>query len=232
MRDGKMWLKADLHIHTKEDPYERVLYDSFYIIDMAAEKGFDVISITNHNLVTYNQTLVKYAEKKGILLLPGMEGRFTDKHVLIINPEFQELSRESKLEDLEKIKNNHNLIIAAHPFFPGSASLHSLLHEFIKMFDAIEFCHFYNHTINMNKKALKAASKYSIPLVGTSDSHFPFQLGSTYSLIQAEKNLDSIIKAVKNGKIKIKTKPLSLLTMTRIALNSFMANQLNISYRI
>jgi len=65
-------LKTDLHIHTAEDPRDNISYSARDMIDRAGELGFDVLSITNHNVVTYDEDLAAYAKKKGILLIPGI----------------------------------------------------------------------------------------------------------------------------------------------------------------
>lgn len=66
-------LKTDLHLHTKEDPFDKdhITYSAKALIAHAAELNFDVISITNHNRVTYSKKLKDYAGSKGILLIPG-----------------------------------------------------------------------------------------------------------------------------------------------------------------
>jgi UDP-N-acetylmuramyl tripeptide synthase len=51
--------------------------------------------------------------------------------------------------------------------------------------------------INFNQKALEVCQSYGFPLIGNSDAHFLSQLGTTYSLIYAEKNLNSIFAAIR-----------------------------------
>ena len=65
-------LKADLHIHTKEDPHDNIGYSAKQLIDHAAKLNFDVISITNHDTSSYTEELAEYAKLKGILLIPGI----------------------------------------------------------------------------------------------------------------------------------------------------------------
>ena len=43
-------LKADFHIHTAEDPLDRVPYTAQELILKAADEGFEVLAITNHHL--------------------------------------------------------------------------------------------------------------------------------------------------------------------------------------
>jgi len=228
----KQKLKVDLHTHTAEDPYEYINYTAYQLIDRARQKGFDALAITNHNTVTYNKKLVRYAENKGIVLIPGMEATFSRKHVLLINPSFNNNPLNRPLEDLVKIKNDKNLIIAPHPFFPTSKSLQFELFSHIEYFDAIEFSFFYNHLINCNKKAVHASNQYKIPLVGTSDCHNIWQFGSSYTLVETKKELPSIIEAIKEGKIETFSAPLSLLTMGRVVMNFFVFHKFKPYYKI
>ncbi|MCJ7582398.1 MAG: PHP domain-containing protein [Candidatus Aminicenantes bacterium] len=209
-------LKVDFHIHTAEDPKDYIPYSSFQLIDVASQKGFDALAITNHDAVYYNPELVKYAENKGILLIPGMEATFSDAHVLILNPDFQINPEGRSIEELSTIKNEDNLIIAPHPFFLRFKSLDTDLLTYIHLFDAIEFSQYYNRLINFNKKAVDTAKEFKKPLIATSDCHFIWQFGDTYSLVEAKKDIPSIIAAVKSGKIEIFTKPISLATMAKI----------------
>ena len=225
-------LKVDLHIHTSDETLETIKHSAFDLIDAASHKGFDVLSITNHNIVTYSEELAHYAEEKEILLIPGLEATFSNKHVLIINPDFTKSSFNRPLTDLAKIKNDDNLIIAPHPFYPSFRSLRSQLLPFIKFFDAIEFSHYYNHYINCNKKALEIAQQYRKPLIGTSDCHFLNKLDTNFSLVEAEKDTQSIIAAIKKGKVEVCSTPLSLLSMTNMAINLFLLNRKKITSRI
>ena len=191
------------------------------VIVRAAIKGFDALAITNHDFVLYNDELVKYAEKKGILLIPGMELTLSKKHVLIINPDFSINPKGRPLSDLAKIKKESNLIIAPHPFFPQFKSLKSKFFHYLPYFDAVEYSHCYNRFLNLNIKAEREAKKKSLPLLGTSDSHFLWEFGTTYSLVEAEKTVASIIDAVKKGRIRIVTNPLSIFLSFRLFLGMF-----------
>lgn len=203
-----MKLKADLHIHTIDDREDNLVkHNVKEVINEAQRKNFDVLAITNHNQVDFNKEIFSYAEKKGILLLPGVELSVQNKHVILINPE--DNSKISNISHLEKIKAEHNLIIAPHPFYPGFNSLYSKLAKHIELFDGIEFCHFYSRFFSFNKKAVKLAYENNIPLIGNSDAHELWQIGTTYTLIDAEKDKESIIQAVKEKRTELVTQPLS-----------------------
>jgi predicted metal-dependent phosphoesterase TrpH len=213
-------LKADFHIHTREDPFDPVLYTARELILKAAGQGFEVLSITNHNIRTFNQDLFSFARDQGILLIPGTEITIQNRHVLILNPpKDKTFTSFSSLSDL---KRPDCLVIAPHPFFPGFHSINNLMKTYFNMFDALEFSHFYLPFLNFNRRALKFSGESGLPMLGTSDAHFLEQLGTTYSLIHAPRDMESVFSAIRQGKIELVTKPLSLLQMGRILYQFFL----------
>jgi len=208
-------LKADLHLHTAEDPLDRVRYTAKELISKAADEGFDVISITNHHQMTFNQDLFSHAQEKGILLIPGVELTIQRRHVLVLNPPPHKKCLD--FPSLSRLRRPETLIIAPHPYYPGRYSLNGYLLEHIELFDALEFCHFYSQMINFNLRAVEVSHSFGLPLIGNSDAHFFSQLGSTYSLVYAEKNLESVFEAIRQNKLKIVSRPLKHFEMGSIA---------------
>jgi predicted metal-dependent phosphoesterase TrpH len=225
-------LKVDFHTHTSDDPKDYIGFSSEQLIDRAAERGLDALAVTNHDIVTFNRDLEEYAERRGLLLLPGVELTLSNKHVVVVNPDFREADDFRSLDDLAGIRSDRNLIIAPHPFYPGFRCLGSDLEAHIDSFDAVEFSSFYNLFINPNKKAVQAAEHYRRPLVGSSDCHNIWQVGSTYSLVEAEKTIPAIIAAVKEGRVEVATTPLSVRAMFRVGINWVLGDKLNIHLRI
>jgi hypothetical protein len=225
-------LKVDFHTHTADDPDDYINFSSEQLIDRASALGFEALSITNHDAVTFDRNLEKYAANKGILLIPGVELTLSGKHVLVINPDFRDDPGIESLADLDRIRNDRSLIIAPHPFYPGFKCLWSKLLEYIDLFDAVEFSFFYHPMINRNKQAVKIAAERRKPLVGSSDCHNIWQVGPTYTLVEAEKNIPSIIAAVKQGKVEVVTTPLSPMAMARVAVNFFLGDRLKVHLRI
>jgi predicted metal-dependent phosphoesterase TrpH len=90
------------------------------------------------------------------------------------------------------------------------------LRENLDLFDAIEHSHFYTRTFNFNQKAIDYARKMGIPLVGTSDCHRIWQLGTTYTLIDAdEKTIPGVFAAIRAGRVRVVTAPLEPLVRIR-----------------
>ncbi|MBW1946485.1 MAG: PHP domain-containing protein [Deltaproteobacteria bacterium] len=218
-------LKADLHIHTSEDPEDLILYSATELIDMACRLGYSVLAITNHNCVTYSGYLRDYAKERGIVLIPGMEATIQGRHVLLHNMDFQQVKRD-KIARLDYLKRPDNLIIAPHPYFPGLVSLRGMLRRHVNLFDAVEYCHFYSERLDFNRPAIKFAKEHDLPMVGSSDAHQRCQFHTTYSLIEAEPEPESVIRAVKSGKVRIVTRPLPLSLLLKIELKMFWRNRI------
>jgi predicted metal-dependent phosphoesterase TrpH len=212
-------LKVDLHLHTADDPQDRVRHTAKELISKAADEGFDVLSITNHHRMTFDHDLVSFAQDRGILLIPGVEATIRRRHVLVLNPAPGKPC--SDFTSLSRLRRPETLIIAPHPYFPGTHCLNGLLLRYLELFDAIEYCHFYSVGINFNMRAIEVSESKGIPLVGNSDTHFLSQLGTTHSLIYAEKNLEAIFAAVRENRVDVITRPLSPLEMGSIARRFF-----------
>ena len=216
------WLKVDLHTHTAEDPQDRIGYSARRLIDRAAELGYDALAVTNHNTRTFDDALVRYADERRLLLLPGTEVTAEGCHVLVINPEFPiRPGHAYTLADIPRLKTENSLWIAPHPFYFLFQSLHRNLFKLLPHFDAVELSSYHNSVLDLNKKALKAAADAGKPVVGTSDCHTFWQFGRTYSLVQAEKTMATIIAAVKAGRVRVRTTPISVWTMVRIIFRFF-----------
>jgi hypothetical protein len=106
------------------------------------------------------------------------------------------------------------------------------LETHIDSFDAVEFSFFYSRLINPNKKAVQTAGHHGKPLVGSSDCHNIWQVGYTYSVVEAEKTIPSILAAVKEGRVEVATTPLSMRAMLRVGINWVLGDKLKVHVRV
>ncbi|MBW2995052.1 PHP domain-containing protein [Candidatus Woesearchaeota archaeon] len=213
-------LKSDFHIHTNCRT-DNLGYSARDLIKAASKLGYDVLSITNHNCRTYDN-VKSYAKKKGILLIPGAEVNVGRKHVIILNTKHD--SNLSNPEQLEKMKKEGAFLIAPHPFFPHPSSMRMdffLQHK--HLFDALEYSFFYTKHINYNKKVIAMGKKYNIPVVACSDLHGLNNLDRIFTFVDADKNIDSVLEAIRKNKIKIHTEPLTPVNFVRIGFKVFLS---------
>jgi hypothetical protein len=213
-----MKLKANLHFHSREDPCDIISYSLFEGINKAKELGFDVLASTCHtkNIVTAEHK--KYAEEKGILLIPGIEinaretGSKRKNHVLILNCD-ESANDVHTFDDLTQYKKEHPeiFIIAAHPYFYGNFSLAERLEKYIDLFDAVELSWFYTRWFNRNPRGERVAQKYHKPFITTSDTHFFNFIDTNFATIEStEKTPAAFFKAIQNGDFQNTTSPRSL----------------------
>lgn len=223
MRLGRLRasLKADLHLHTREAE-AAVAHDARGLIDRASREGFRVLSITNHDEVTWSAELADHAQDRGIVLIPGVEATIEGRHVLVYNADVS-VARLQTFADLRRYRTPDWLVIAPHPFFPASFSLRDQLLKEIDLFDAIEFSHFYTPWVDFNRPAVRLARAAGLPLVGTSDSHFAEQFGTTFSVIEAEASVESVLDAIRKRQVGVVSRPLGYWRCASIAARSLLA---------
>ena len=203
-----MLLKADFHIHTREDPHDFIRHTAVELLEEAARQAFDVIAITCHNKRLWNEALRRRAEDLGILLIPGVEAAIEGRHTLLLDMPYSRL-RVRNFAHVRRLKRDGGLVIAPHPFFPAPKCLNGKLRENIDLFDAIEFSHFYTQRVDFNRKAVAYAKRMGLPLVGTSDCHRLWQLGTTYTLVDASaRTVPAVFEAIRAGRVRVVTTPL------------------------
>ncbi|UCF31877.1 MAG: PHP domain-containing protein [bacterium] len=208
-----MRLKCDIHLHSKEDPRHQLQYDAKQLIDTAARRGYQVLSITNHNTVTYSQDLSDYAAERGIFLIPGVEATVMGKHVLLYGVDgLDEKWDRLTFFDIKRLRAKGVFVVAPHPYYPNYNCLGNLLDRFSHLFDAVEYSHLYTHKVNFNRRAQDLASARDLPILGLSDAHSLKQLDYTYTLIDSEPDMESIFQAIREGRTTIVTQPAKLST--------------------
>ncbi|MFQ5751427.1 MAG: PHP-associated domain-containing protein [bacterium] len=201
-------LKTDLHLHTSDDREDTVRHSAQDLIVHAANQGFKVLAITNHDTFTYSRDLEKFASDHGILLIPGIEKEVEGKHILLLNA-FPATEKIKTFEDLQKAKNDGLFVIAPHPFFKRKICLENKLYEYVVLFDALEFSFFYSKRFNCNQKALQFSAEQGLPVVGNSDCHFLKYLGICHSIIRVEEqSMVGVFSAIRNKNIEIVSQPI------------------------
>ncbi|MBI4887094.1 MAG: PHP domain-containing protein [Acidobacteria bacterium] len=208
-------LKVDLHIHTADDPVDRIPYSTCDLIDRAAALGYDAVAITLHNRQLDVRPLASYAADRGLVLIPGLEKTIDGRHVLLLNfPPCVEDVRS--FEEVARLKRSRGgFVIAPHPFFPGP-SLRGRLTRHAALFDAVEYNAMYTASLNFNRAAERWARAHGRPVVGNGDVHRLEQLGTTCSLVDAERDPEAICAAIAAGRVRLVTRPLAWPAAARI----------------
>jgi hypothetical protein len=213
-REESGWIKVDLHIHTLEDPKDRLDYSAHQLLERARELGFGALAITLHEKVFDRAEVFADAAKMGILLIPASEVRLEGADVVVLNvrpEEAQQLRTFADLRRLRAVRGTSIFCLAPHPFFFFGASIGKRLLREIDCFDAIEICHFHKGWFDLNRRARQVGATYGKPLLATSDAHRLHAFGHHYTSIRCppELTVESMLTALRKGPYRLTSPPSS-----------------------
>jgi len=215
-------LRADFHHHIDTDPVDGsfVRHSAGELVDRAVATGLNVLAITCHESIPYDEDITQYAADRGVCLLRGMEATVDGHHVLLLNfPEWP--AGECSMEEVQALKTRDALVISPHPFYPARIAGAQTLKAYRGVFDAVEFSGMYTPlTKRFNQRALDYARTTALPVVGNTDTHFLWQVGHTYTEIDAVPNVHGVIEAVRHGRVRLVTRPLSWIDLARFVVES------------
>jgi predicted metal-dependent phosphoesterase TrpH len=225
------WIKLDLHIHTLDDPKDRIDYSAHQLLERARQLGFGVLAITLHDTVFDRAEVFADAAEMGVLLIPAAEVRLCGADVVLLNVTPAEIAGLRDFEDLRQLKKGRGdsiFIFAPHPFYVLGGSIGRRLLREIDCFDAIEWCHFYKGLFNPNRRARRVARRFNKPLVATSDAHRLNAFGSHYTSIPqpAELTPESVFSALREGPLRLTSPSCSFREMAAAIHFVFVAHPL------
>jgi predicted metal-dependent phosphoesterase TrpH len=202
-------VKVELHAHTDQDPADRIGHTTNQLIDHAASLGYGAMAITLHDRYFDPTRYAAYARERGVVLLAGVERTLDRRHVLLIN--FPKESAEVRsFADIAALKRRSNgLVVAPHPFYPLASALGSTLDRERGVIDAVEVNAMFIRGFDFNRRALAWAKTNGVPLVGNTDLHLLEQMGTTYSLVDADPDPDAICEAIRQGRVEVRREPLN-----------------------
>ena len=203
-------LKVELHAHTASDPCDYVPHSTRELIDRASALGYDALAVTLHDRYYDPSDDRDYATGKGVLLIAGVERTVASRHVLLLN--FPgECATVRDLADIRELKARHpnGLVVAPHAFYPIGSALGGEVERWSEVIDALEVNSMFTRWLNFNDRAVRWARAHGKPLVGNTDLHLLAQMGTTYSLVDAPRDVDAICGAIRAGRVEVRSTALS-----------------------
>ncbi|CAN5408806.1 hypothetical protein BH20VER3_BH20VER3_01900 [soil metagenome] len=202
------WMKLDLHIHTLDDPKDRLDYSAHQLLERAQLLGFGALAITLHDKVFDRREVFADAAAMGILLIPAAEMRLEGADVILLNVQPNDIENLRTFADLRKLRARRGETIfsfAPHPFFYLGASIGDRLLEEIDCFDAIEICHFHKGFFDLNRRARQVAAAHGKPLLATSDAHSLHAFGAHYTRIPRprEMTVAAVLRGLREGPLRL-----------------------------
>ncbi|WP_409200253.1 CehA/McbA family metallohydrolase [Methanobrevibacter sp. DSM 116169] len=193
-------LRLDPHIHSEYSHDSNSKISN--ILKVAKVKKLDAIAISDHNTVKGSIKAIDESSKyEKLLVIPSIEISSSKGHVLGLGVEELIDKGLSPEETIDKIHDQGGLAIIPHPYsFYRSGLFSKVIPPHLKI-DAIEILNAKYFIGYGNKKARKFSKKYNIPGIGASDSHMLKTIGSCFTKVNSDMDIDSILKAIKKNKI-------------------------------
>jgi predicted metal-dependent phosphoesterase TrpH len=179
-------IKVDLHIHTLDDPKDKLDYSAHELLARARRLGFSALAITLHDEVFDRPKVFADAQRLGILLIAAAEMRIQGADIILLNVTPADVQGLNDFNDIRKLRARRGdtiFTIAPHPFYLLGGSIGKRLIDEIDCFDAIELCHFHKGSFDPNRRARQVAKQFGKPMVATSDAHQLNAFGRHYTTI-------------------------------------------------
>lgn len=192
-------LNMDSHIHSKYSPDSKSRLED--IFKVAKSKNLDIIGISDHNTVEGSKIACKKADDD-LFVIPSIEISSLEGHIIGFGCE-ENIKRDLPAsETIDLIHEQGGLAIIPHPYcFYRHGLLCKADYKDLKI-DAIETKNARFIIGYCNNKAKKLSKKENLPGLGASDAHYYKFVGDCYSKIDCEKDIDSILKAIKKRKVE------------------------------
>jgi predicted metal-dependent phosphoesterase TrpH len=199
-----MAVMADLHVHSIYSKDSVITPKD--IVYYSKKRGLNAVAVTDHNNI---EGAWKIAKETDFLIIPGMEVSSRDGHIVALNVSRLISSGLSADETVEQIHEANGVAIACHPhaYFKGS------LRQYVSAkFDAIEVINARAFPFKRSvKMAEKSAARFGLSRVAGTDAHYGPQIGSGYTVIDAEPNVDAVSKAIVAGRCQPFGQPVPFL---------------------
>lgn len=198
-------LKFDPHIHSSYSYDCKTKIED--ILKVARAKKIDIICISDHDTVEGSKYAIKESKKyEDILVVPSIEISSSKGHILGIGIEDTIEKGMSPELTIEKIHENDGLAIIPHPYSFYRKGVFSKMSPDSLKIDGMEILnakYFFGYS---NYKSKKYSIKQNIPQLGASDSHNLTSIGSCFTEIDCDLNVDNVIKSIKSNKVSAKGK--------------------------
>ena len=193
-------IRIDLHVHTVYSGDSNIS-PKMLIEQLNLNPVVKAVAITDHDTIEGYKQVKRFARAyEGLLVIPGIEVSTFEGHINVLGVEEMPKYPLSALELVDFAKEMQAVIIIPHPYRVCG------LGDYARKLDAdaIEILN-YRATKAENRLAEKLAKELNLPGVAGTDAHRPNQLFQVYTEvnINMDADVDSVLKAIKNGEVRI-----------------------------
>jgi len=197
-------LKIDLHMHTcySEDATTTLKEVVYY----AKKKGLDGVAVTDHQTL---KGALKLARKSQLTIIPGLEVETQKGHILALNITTLIPPNLSLTETVQKIHDAGGVAVVAHPAVVLKTGLGIKITSNSNI-DAVEVINSASFPFFLSTYlGRRLAKRLNLPQTAGSDAHHALEIGTAYTLVDADSNTDDVAEAIRKGTITPCGKPIT-----------------------
>ena len=209
-------LTCDLHVQTNfskdgESSVEEIL-------KKAEEVGLDAIAITDHDTVDGAKKALTFTST--VLVIPGIEVSTRQGHLLVLGVTEVIPAGLDVVATVDIARRMGAVLILPHPYHVWRHGVGRRKKAGMTVVDAVEAFNSRYIVGSANKKAARIARRLGKPCVGGSDAHNAKYVGFGRTFVEAEKDVPSILAAIRNGRVSCGGRKTPLRTYTHQSLKN------------
>jgi predicted metal-dependent phosphoesterase TrpH len=198
-------IRADLHIHTTYSDDSTVTPKTL-VEKLVAHNSIKVAAVTDHDTVNgLSETRKLAAAYPDILIIPGVEISTAEGDLLVLGAEENPPKPWTVENVVDFARENACVSVVAHPYREYGMGDLAMNYKV----DAIEVLNG-ESSQQANKRAHELAKSMRLPGLAGSDAHTPSEVLTVYTEVQADLDVDEILKALKKGLVSVHSAPRSI----------------------
>ena len=192
-----MKTRIDPHLHTRFSG-DAIISPKLIVEQLHAHPFIKAVAITDHNTMQGYTEVCKLASSyQDLTIIPGVEVSTHHGDIIMLGVEEKPSYASAVWEVVDFAKARGGVIVIPHPYrINGIGDLAETVPA-----DAIEVIN-PTATLRENKMAQELAKTKNLPGIAGSDAHAPLHMWTAYTEVNADPDIDEILRAIKKGRVK------------------------------
>jgi len=192
-----MEIRIDLHLHTRFSG-DAIISPKLIVEQLHAHPFIKAVAITDHNTMQgFREAHRLISSYQDITIIPGIEVSTHHGDVIVLGVEEKPSYASTVWEVVDFAKARAGVVVIPHPYrINGIGDLAEKIPA-----DAIEVMN-PTATLRENKMAQELAKVKNLPGIAGSDAHTPSHMWTAYTEVNADLDIDEILKAIRKGWVK------------------------------
>lgn len=189
---------VDVHLHTRFS-FDASIGPKFLADALHQHPMVKGVAVTDHNTLEGFFHVRRFAAAyEDVVIIPGVEVSTVRGDVIVLGVEEKPAHWSSLESVVDFARARSGVIVIPHPFRGGGIG--DAARKIPSDIAAVEVAN-PDASDDENKKAEMLAKSTNMPGVGGSDAHHIYQMWKAYTQVEAEPNVDSILKAIKQKSV-------------------------------